>query len=237
MPKIVTQQIINQIVELKDKEKLSFKEIAKKLGLAPDTVAKYYNREKGSTKAIEISEYEKATIKEFLEYAKEHNLKIIDIAERIYELEKAGIDIRNVSEGIEIFKAIKEVGGKKDIKETLLFLKEKKQNVDFFKNFERRIEELKKEKNYLEKKIENLKCSIVLSPEYIVEEIEKVEKVILELVEFFLKTPLGRAAITVNFGVEEFKEKILSIFRKIDKIKEEVKNCEKVSIPQSIPQK
>jgi len=184
MPKIISQETARKIVELRDKERLSFKEIGKRLGLSPETVAKYYKIEKNkeTSKSIEdIEGYEKQTIIEFLEYAKEHGLSIVEIAQIIYEFEKAGIDIRDVKKGIETFKALKEVGGEKDVKSVLSFLKEKKKSIDFLEKVE---VEKKKEIEAANKKLNEIKEHIEKSlkkRDSIKAEIEKLKAEIEEL--------------------------------------------------------
>ena len=235
MPKIISQETARKIVELRDKERLSFKEIGEKLGLSPETVAKYYKIEKNKeiSKSIEeLKGYEKATANEVQEYARERGLTIEDVAQRIYELEQAGIDIRDLKEGIEIYKAIKEIGGEKDIKdikEVLLYLKKNKKNLDFLKDLERRIEELNREIKHLKKIRNEIKSTLVLNPEYIIERIKEIKESFEILIIFLLFDRSKREALFKIYGIEEFDEVISNVLRKINRLIEELEEYGMVS--------
>jgi predicted transcriptional regulator len=160
MPKVISKKLRKEIVRLIDEEKLTKKEVAKKLGISQPIVSKYYNLEKGEVKKEEkpIS-YEEATMNELQEFCRQHNITIVDLAEVAYELQSLGIDFGALKKCVEVYKLLKEVGGEKEIRESLVFLKSRGAEIGKLN------EEIKK----LEQKKNELETSITLNPDFISE--------------------------------------------------------------------
>lgn len=105
MPKKVTQREIDQIIKLKDEEKLPFKIISKKIGLCVETVRQTYHRYKPSrgkeTQSESLTstiEQDPQVIKLRIEVRKAELQRKIREAELPFEVEK---ELKEINETIE----------------------------------------------------------------------------------------------------------------------------------------
>ncbi|MFH7880420.1 MAG: hypothetical protein QXI09_00195 [Candidatus Aenigmatarchaeota archaeon] len=162
MPKIISRKTIEEIVRLRDEERLSFREIGKRLNLSDDTCSKYYTEAKKKREVTK--DWETATFQEVLELCKQRGISLIDLVEGIWKIQKTKISFNKLKEILVLQKELERVGGKEDIKIAIRKLRESgkklrdlnKIMINKQKEMERKIKELSYICNQLTEKKEKL---------------------------------------------------------------------------------
>lgn len=213
MPKVISKKLRKEIVRLIDEEKLTKKEVAKRLGISQPIVSKYYNLEKGEVKKEEKPmSYEEATINELQEFCRRHNITIVDLAEVAYELQSLGIDFDALKKCVEVYKLLKEIGGEKEIRESLVFLKSRGAEIGKLN------EEIKK----LEQKKNELETSIILNLDFVSEILRETYEKLIPLRKIVEMSEVKFARFCLNSAINPTS--LRKIFTYVNSVSSDVKS-------------
>jgi orotate phosphoribosyltransferase-like protein len=175
MPKIIGKSTIEKIIELREKEGISFKEIGKMLNLSDDTVRKYYYLQKKEKEKEEVKPYEINTALELKKLAEKNEVSLEELVDTVAEWIKSEIDIKEAREATKFAKALREIGmkEKKNIKGMIEWLIKERKTID---DLQQKKNELSKEVMELKTRVENLKQEIINAGHQLKEKEESIRK-------------------------------------------------------------